>query len=108
MRVRPGAIVRDARHAAGLTQRELGRLAGTTQSAVARVENHRTSPSVVTLERLVNATGRELILDARLPPVDHSLIRENLRRTPLERLGHHDASRRNMIEFASSARRVSQ
>lgn len=103
-----GQLVHETRVAAGLTQRELARRAGTTQSAIARVERGRTSPSVATLSRLVNAAGRDLVLSTRLPPVDRTLIRESLRRTPLERLRHHDVSRQNVIAFAGLARRVPQ
>ena len=52
--------------AAGLTQAELARRAGTTQAAVARVEGGRVSPTVRTLQRLLAATGHELTLAA--PP----------------------------------------
>lgn len=49
-----------ARTAAGLTQAELARRAGTTQSAIARLEGGRVSPSVETLRKYAAATGRRL------------------------------------------------
>lgn len=53
-------LVREARKRAGLTQRELGERAGTTQSAIARLENGRTTPSFDTVTRLVRACGLDL------------------------------------------------
>lgn len=46
-----------ARAAANLTQAELARQIGTTQSAVARLEGGRVSPSFATLRRYAEATG---------------------------------------------------
>lgn len=53
------ALVR-ARSAAKLTQAELARLLGTTQSAIARLEGGRVSPSLNTLRRYAEATGTRL------------------------------------------------
>ena len=53
------AMVR-ARTAAKLTQTELARRLGTTQSAVARLESGRVSPSFATLRRYAEATGTRL------------------------------------------------
>ena len=53
------ALVR-ARTAAKLTQAELARRLGTTQSAVARLEGGRVSPSLATLRRYAEATGTRL------------------------------------------------
>lgn len=49
-----------ARTAAGLTQAELAARMGTTQSAVARLEGGRVSPSLETLRKYAAATGRQL------------------------------------------------
>ena len=49
-----------ARSAAGLTQTELAVKLGTTQSAIARLEGGRVSPSVATLRKYAEATGRTL------------------------------------------------
>ena len=56
------ALVR-ARTAAKLTQAELARRLGTTQSAVARLEGGRVSPSFATLRRYAEATGTRLTVD---------------------------------------------
>ena len=53
------ALVR-ARAAARLTQAEVGRRLGTTQSAIARLEGGRVSPSFATLRRYADATGMRL------------------------------------------------
>ncbi len=49
-----------ARIDAGLTQTELAKRIGTTQSAVARLEGGGTSPSLATLRRYAEATGTKL------------------------------------------------
>jgi len=53
---------------AGLTQVELARRMGTTQSAIARMENGGTRPTLETLERVAGAVGQELavVVGARL------------------------------------------
>ena len=53
------ALVR-ARMTAKLTQVELARRLGTTQSAIARLEGGRVSPSFKTLRRYAEATGTRL------------------------------------------------
>ena len=53
------ALVR-ARTAAKLTQAKLARRLGTTQSAIARLEGGRVSPSFATLRRYAEATGTRL------------------------------------------------
>ena len=57
-----------ARAAANLTQAELARRLGTTQSAVARLEGGRVSPSFATLRRYAEATGARLTVG--LVPAD--------------------------------------
>lgn len=53
------ALVR-ARTAAKLTQAQLARRLGTTQSAIARLEGGGVSPSFTTLRRYAEATGTRL------------------------------------------------
>jgi transcriptional regulator with XRE-family HTH domain len=53
-------LVREARRRAGLTQRELAEKAGTTQSALARLEAGRTSPSFDLVLKLVRLCGLDL------------------------------------------------
>ena len=49
-----------ARTAAKLTQAEVARRLGTTQSAIARLEGGGVSPSISTLRRYAQATGTRL------------------------------------------------
>jgi transcriptional regulator with XRE-family HTH domain len=53
-------LVREARRRAGLSQRELAERAGTTQSAIARLETGRSTPSFDTVLRLVRLCGLDL------------------------------------------------
>jgi transcriptional regulator with XRE-family HTH domain len=53
-------LVREARKRAGLSQRELGERAGTTQSAIARIETGRSTPSFDAVLRLVRLCGFDL------------------------------------------------
>jgi transcriptional regulator with XRE-family HTH domain len=53
-------LVREARRRAGLSQRELAERAGTTQSAIARLETGRTTPSFDAVLRLVRLCGLDL------------------------------------------------
>ena len=55
-----GAEIRSARAAAGLSQRELADLAGTSQPAVAMYESGERDPGASTLARLLAATGSRL------------------------------------------------
>jgi transcriptional regulator with XRE-family HTH domain len=54
-------LLRTARTAAGMTQRELAAAAATSQSAVAAIESGRKQPTVATLDRLLRALGTELV-----------------------------------------------
>lgn len=49
-----------ARADAGLTQEELAKRMGTTQSAIARLEGGKSRPSTTTLAKLAKATGTRL------------------------------------------------
>jgi predicted nucleotidyltransferase/DNA-binding XRE family transcriptional regulator len=80
-------LLRDARHRAGLSQVELGRRAGVTQSVVSAYESGARQPSVPMLARLVAATGLEL--DIRLSEVSpvapvNGLLGQRVRRHRVE------------------------
>lgn len=60
------ALVR-ARTAAKLSQAELAKRIGTTQSAIARLEGGGVSPSISTLRRYAEATGTKLHVELVSP-----------------------------------------
>jgi transcriptional regulator with XRE-family HTH domain len=66
----------------------LARRAGTTQSAISRIEQEGVSPTVQTLAELLHLMGEELVLRAekRDTGVDLTLNRANLELTPEERV----------------------
>ncbi|HEY5342801.1 MAG TPA: helix-turn-helix domain-containing protein [Solirubrobacteraceae bacterium] len=55
-------LIRQARLDAGLTQAALATLAGTSQPAVARYEQGGVAPTLPTLERLMEACGRRVVI----------------------------------------------
>ena len=60
-----GREIARARRRAGLSQRQLGVLAGTSQATISAYESGRKHPSVPVLERLLGASGAELhVVDA--------------------------------------------
>jgi transcriptional regulator with XRE-family HTH domain len=104
-----GELVREARKRAGLTQAELAARAGTTQSAIARLESGRTTPALEQVERLLRLCGFQLVVS--LAPYDDSDIVQaeaRLRRTPDERIAELEAglrSARELQEAVAAARR---
>ena len=103
----PGALIREARRSAGLTQASLAARLGTTQSAIARLEHDATSPRVETLQRALAACGRELELSAppRKSSIDETLVAGMLRMPPGERIKSFERSYANVREFALAAAR---
>src|SRR5436190_5422720 len=98
-----GRLIREARRLGGLTQADLARRLGTTQSAVSNWERGRDTPRVDTLARILEACGFEADMTfRRLDDVDRAQIRENLAMTPAERL----ESVRNVSKLRAKARRA--
>jgi hypothetical protein len=60
-----GALLREARTRAGLTQSELARRAGVAQSVISAYEANRRQPALSTLARLIQAAGYDLDVDLR-------------------------------------------
>lgn len=84
--MRAGTVLREARFRAGLTQRELARLADMPQPAISRIERDRVSPRLDTLDELLRACRLALdLIDRPGRDVDRSLIRERLRLSVAER-----------------------
>jgi predicted nucleotidyltransferase/DNA-binding XRE family transcriptional regulator len=86
---RSGSLLREARKKAGLSQAELARRAGVTQSVVSAYESAARQPSLTTLDRLVSATG--LVLEVKVRPRPSRLtgpigVRLRARRNKVRRL----------------------
>jgi transcriptional regulator with XRE-family HTH domain len=91
-------LVREARRRAGLTQAQLAGRAGTTQSAIARVESGTTNPSMEHISDLVRACGFDL--EVHLVPYDDhgwTMVQRNRRLEAAERL-------HNMVQAANFVR----
>ncbi|HEX5983548.1 MAG TPA: helix-turn-helix domain-containing protein [Solirubrobacterales bacterium] len=88
MDLEPGRLLREARIRHGLSQERLAIRAGTTQSAISRIERERISPTVQTLTELLHLLGEELVLDVREREtgIDLTLNRKNLGFTPEQRI----------------------
>jgi transcriptional regulator with XRE-family HTH domain len=84
----PGTLLREARHRRGVSQARLATRAGTTQSAISRIERDRVSPSVETLRSLLHLLGEDLVLSSeeRDSGIDRTLNRERLSLPPEERV----------------------
>jgi transcriptional regulator with XRE-family HTH domain len=89
------------RRASGLTQAELARRLGTSQSVIARWETGRVSPSLSTVQKVARACRLEpQIVWSRLDDVDRDQIAERLNWTPRERLAY----LLDMLAFEARAR----
>ena len=97
----PGELLREVRSRRGVSQQLLAARAGTTQSAISRIEAGRVSPSVDTLWELLFLLGEDLELSAqaRDSGIDVTLNQANLSFTPGQRvqrgLAFSDLVRRN-------------
>lgn len=96
----PGQVLRDARVRHEVSQEELAARAGTTQSAISRIEREGVSPSIETLRALLFVLGEDLVLDSERRDfgVDETLNRSNLAFTPAQRV-------KRSMEFADFVRR---
>ena len=99
-------MVRKARSRAELSQRELARRAGTSQSVVARIERGQTKPSSETLTRLLAAAGFEIRAELVPRTVADTHMFDDISRilalTPEERL----LEVRNLSRFEAAVRRA--
>jgi transcriptional regulator with XRE-family HTH domain len=96
----PGRLLREARIRHEVSQERLAIRAGTTQSAISRIEKDRVSPSVQTLRGLLHLLGEDLVLTAEKQDtgIDLSLNRRNLELSPEQRV-------QRGLEFADFVRR---
>jgi transcriptional regulator with XRE-family HTH domain len=83
-----GEILRDARRRHGVSQTRLAIRAGTTQSAISRIESDRVSPSVETLAELLQLLGEDLVLglEVRDAGIDRTLNHDSRRFAPGQRV----------------------
>ena len=58
-----GALLKQAREEAGLTQEELAVKLNTKKSAISRIENHAEDIKLSTLDKFANALGKKLRLE---------------------------------------------
>jgi len=104
----PWMLVRTARSHAGLTQAALAERAGTTQTAIARLERPGANPRVATLRKVLAAAGHRLDVQATPgpPDEDETLIASQMRRTPAERAARHESDYRSIAGLVRAARRA--
>ncbi len=98
--------MKEARIRNGVSQKRLAARAGTTQSAISRIERDRVSPSVETLRELLFLLGEDLALgsERRDAGIDRTLIRERFALTPSERLDYGIAFANQVIENSPNVR----
>lgn len=98
----PGELLRHARSRHGLSQKQLAIRAGTTQSAISRIEKDKLSPTIETLSGLLFLLGEDLIVgsEARDAGIDITLNEGSLERSPTERLEYGEAFANQVIEVS--------
>ncbi len=95
-----------ARRTAGLSQAELGKRAGVSQTAISLIESGKTSPRFDTIERLLATCGFELEVTHRSGVgIDRSQMRELLRLSPVERARIAAEEARNLDKALPEGRR---
>jgi transcriptional regulator with XRE-family HTH domain len=97
----PGELLREARKRHGVSQKRLAIRAGTTQSAISRIERDRVSPSVETLRELLHMLGEDLGLttEPREWGIDVSLVKRRLSESTAERLDLATVMTNQFLEF---------
>jgi transcriptional regulator with XRE-family HTH domain len=103
----PGRLLRDARARHGVSQEQLAIRAGTTQSAISRIEKEGISPTVQTLSELLYLLGEDLGLAAeqRDAGIDPTLVDERLRMSDEERLEYGRAFADQVIQMSPLPKR---
>jgi transcriptional regulator with XRE-family HTH domain len=107
MSLEPGQLLREARIRHGLSQERLAIRAGTTQSAISRIEQERGSPTVRTLTELLRLMGEDLVLtvEPRDAGIDRTLVAERLQMDEGERLDYGAAFADQVIEMSPLPKR---
>jgi transcriptional regulator with XRE-family HTH domain len=99
--ITPGQLLREARRKHGVSQARLATRAGTTQSAISRIERDQVSPSFDTMRELLHLVGEDLVIETRPRDwgIDREMVRANLALDPARRvergLAFSDFVRRN-------------
>jgi transcriptional regulator with XRE-family HTH domain len=98
-------LLKEARLRAGLTQAELARRVQRSQSQIARWERGDVKPSLETLRELIRACGLELGFElANYDDSYVSLIAQQLRLSPAERIAHMQHVAAQMLELRERMR----
>lgn len=102
----PGALVRRCRLQSGLTQEQLAVRAGTTKTAISRLECGRVSPAFETLERVLLSLGHRAELSAvpLTPRAELAQLDAVADLTPTDRLDHAVASQASLAALLGAAR----
>jgi UDP-N-acetylglucosamine 1-carboxyvinyltransferase len=100
-------LIRDARRSSGLTQAELAKRLGTTQSAIARLEAEGANPRLSTLTRVLEACDRDIVLESRprRSSIDETLVAGRLRLTPEQRIKSFERAYAETRKIALAGRR---
>jgi transcriptional regulator with XRE-family HTH domain len=103
----PGQLLQEARRRHGVSQKRLAMRAGTTQSAISRIERDRISPSVDTLHELLYLLGEDLELgmEGRDFGIDRTLNAERLKLSPSERVEYGLAMSEQLIAMSPNVRK---
>ncbi len=90
-----------------MSQKRLAIRAGTTQSAISRIERDRVSPSVDTLRELLHMAGEDLVLasESRDAGIDATLVESRLAESTAERLDLATAMTNQFIELSPRPKR---
>ncbi|HEX2265382.1 MAG TPA: helix-turn-helix domain-containing protein [Solirubrobacterales bacterium] len=107
MPLESGRLLREARIRHGVSQERLAIRAGTTQSAISRIEKERVSPTVQTLAGLLHLLGEDLVLATRSRDagIDRTQIDERLRMSEEDRLDYGRAFADQVIEMSPLPKR---
>jgi len=102
----PGQLLKEARRRHGISQERLAIRAGTTQSAISRIERDKVSPAVETLRGLLHLLGEDLVLGAksRDAGIDVGMIDERLALSPSERVEYGIAMANQLIQMSPNVR----
>lgn len=103
-------MLQAARQRHGVSQKQLAMRAGTTQSAISRIERNRISPSVATLCELLYLLGEDLTLgtEKRDFGIDRTLIAERLKSSPSERVEYGLAMAKQLIAISPNVRKETE